>query len=188
LILVSRKPKAKAFKRWIKHEVLPSIRKHGAYMTPKTLDNLLDNPKELGLLLIKLSEQRDIERKAKEKALKEKEIECRAKEKALVENKALEITLDINKEWFSTKRITSVLKINDLNVWRALKKVSNNAGVEMKKVFDANYGTVNSYHYTIWEKAYGFNPKDLTLMGDGDLKELGKEILKLIAGRVWRTL
>ncbi|WP_331281356.1 BRO-N domain-containing protein [Paenibacillus sp. FSL R5-0345] len=35
LILGSRKPEAKQFKRWITHEVIPSIRKHGAYMTPK---------------------------------------------------------------------------------------------------------------------------------------------------------
>ena len=32
LVLASRKKEAKAFKRWIKHEVLPSIRKHGAYI------------------------------------------------------------------------------------------------------------------------------------------------------------
>ena len=34
LVLGSRKPEAKAFKRWITHEVIPSIRKHGAYISP----------------------------------------------------------------------------------------------------------------------------------------------------------
>ena len=34
LILRSRKPEAKAFKRWVTHEVLPSIRKSGAYLSP----------------------------------------------------------------------------------------------------------------------------------------------------------
>ena len=34
LILSSKLPTAKAFKRWVTSEVLPSIRKHGAYMTP----------------------------------------------------------------------------------------------------------------------------------------------------------
>ena len=34
LVLGSRKPEAKAFKRWITHEVIPAIRKHGAYITP----------------------------------------------------------------------------------------------------------------------------------------------------------
>ena len=33
VILVSRKPEAKKFKRWVTHEVLPSIRRHGLYAT-----------------------------------------------------------------------------------------------------------------------------------------------------------
>lgn len=37
LILSSKLPKAKEFKRWVTSEVLPSIRKHGAYMTDETL-------------------------------------------------------------------------------------------------------------------------------------------------------
>ncbi len=35
VILRSDKPNAKEFKRWVTHEVLPSIRKHGEYITPK---------------------------------------------------------------------------------------------------------------------------------------------------------
>ena len=34
LVITSRKPEAKAFKRWITHEVIPSIRKHRAYISP----------------------------------------------------------------------------------------------------------------------------------------------------------
>ena len=44
LILKSRKPEAKAFKRWITHEVIPSIRKHGAYMTPEKLREVILSP------------------------------------------------------------------------------------------------------------------------------------------------
>lgn len=44
LILSSRKPEAKEFKRWITHEVIPSIRKYGAYMTPETIEKVLYNP------------------------------------------------------------------------------------------------------------------------------------------------
>lgn len=36
-VLRSRKPEAKRFKRWVTHEVLPTIRKHGAYVMPETL-------------------------------------------------------------------------------------------------------------------------------------------------------
>lgn len=41
LIMTSRKKEAKQFKRWITHEVLPAIRKHGAYMTPDTIEKAL---------------------------------------------------------------------------------------------------------------------------------------------------
>lgn len=41
LILGSRKPEAKAFKRWVTHEVLPAIRKTGRYAAPGTMTNAL---------------------------------------------------------------------------------------------------------------------------------------------------
>ena len=44
VILRSRKPEAKAFKRWITHEVIPVIRKHGGYMTKSLLEQVLENP------------------------------------------------------------------------------------------------------------------------------------------------
>lgn len=44
LVIGSRKPEAKLFKRWITHEVIPSIRKHGAYMTPETIEKTLTDP------------------------------------------------------------------------------------------------------------------------------------------------
>ena len=59
LVITSRKPEAKAFKRWITHEVIPAIRKHGAYMTKSVLEQVLENP-ELVLLMAQrmLEEQR----------------------------------------------------------------------------------------------------------------------------------
>lgn len=44
LVLSSKLPGAKKFKRWVTSEVLPSIRKHGAYMTPETLQAAILNP------------------------------------------------------------------------------------------------------------------------------------------------
>lgn len=43
-ILRSRKSQAKAFKKWVTREVLPSIRKHGAYMTDQVLEQAVTNP------------------------------------------------------------------------------------------------------------------------------------------------
>jgi prophage antirepressor-like protein len=44
LILTSNKPEAKEFKRWITHEVIPQIRKHGGYLTPSKIEEVLLNP------------------------------------------------------------------------------------------------------------------------------------------------
>ena len=44
LILSSKLPTAKKFKRWVTSEVLPTIRKHGAYMTPQKIEEAILNP------------------------------------------------------------------------------------------------------------------------------------------------
>lgn len=44
LVLASRKPEAKRFKRWVTHEVLPAIRRHGAYATPEMVARSLRDP------------------------------------------------------------------------------------------------------------------------------------------------
>lgn len=44
VILESRKPEARAFRKWITSDVVPSIRKHGAYMTPETIEKTLNDP------------------------------------------------------------------------------------------------------------------------------------------------
>ena len=44
LVLSSRKPEAKAFRRWITHEIIPTIRKYGGYMTKSLLEQVLENP------------------------------------------------------------------------------------------------------------------------------------------------
>ena len=59
LVLSSRKPEAKAFKRWVTHDVLPSIRKHGAYMTEEILQKTLENPDFLIGLATQLKEERE---------------------------------------------------------------------------------------------------------------------------------
>lgn len=44
VILRSDKPQAKPFRKWVTSEVLPTIRKHGAYMTPDVLEQTIQNP------------------------------------------------------------------------------------------------------------------------------------------------
>jgi prophage antirepressor len=64
LVLSSRKPSAKAFKRWITHEVIPTIRKHGAYMTGETLEQALTSPD----FLIRLATELKTEQEARKTA------------------------------------------------------------------------------------------------------------------------
>lgn len=59
LIIRSRKPGAKEFQRWVTHEVLPTIRKHGAYMTQQTLDKALTSPDFLIQLATRLKEEQE---------------------------------------------------------------------------------------------------------------------------------
>ena len=59
LILRSRKPEAKAFKRWVTHEVIPSIRKYGMYATDETLDKLIGDPRYAAKLFTELANERD---------------------------------------------------------------------------------------------------------------------------------
>ena len=57
LIGARRKPAAKRFNRWVTHEVLPSIRKHGAYMTPETIEKAIYNPDFIINLATKLKDE-----------------------------------------------------------------------------------------------------------------------------------
>ena len=130
LVLSSKLPGAKKFKRWVTSEVLPSIRKHGAYMTSDTIDKMINSP-EFGIkLLTALRDEQD-------------------------KRKALETERDRSKEWYSIKRVAHLngvsYKVFD---WRKLKLESQRQGYGVKKIFDANYGEVNTYHVNVWEKVY----------------------------------
>lgn len=59
LILKSKLPQAKQFKRWVTNEVLPSIRKYGAYMTDEVLKEALTSPDFLIRLATELKEERE---------------------------------------------------------------------------------------------------------------------------------
>ncbi|WP_231553568.1 phage antirepressor KilAC domain-containing protein [Prevotella histicola] len=58
VILDSRKPEAKAFRKWVTKEVLPSIRKHGAYMTDNIIERTLADPDYLIQLATTLKAER----------------------------------------------------------------------------------------------------------------------------------
>lgn len=59
LIMSSKLPSAKKFKRWVTSEVLPSIRKHGAYMNDETLEKALTSPDFLIRLAMELKAEKE---------------------------------------------------------------------------------------------------------------------------------
>ena len=83
LILSSKLPTAKKFKRWVTSEVLPSIRKNGGYLTPEKVEEVLSNPDTIIKLATDLKEER-AKRKEAENRLEE------AKPKVLFANAVTE--------------------------------------------------------------------------------------------------
>ena len=59
LVFSSKMPRAKEFKHWVTSEVLPAIRKHGAYATPTTIENIIANPSNAIKLLQALAEEQN---------------------------------------------------------------------------------------------------------------------------------
>lgn len=71
LVLASRKPEARRFRRWIVHEVIPAIRRHGMYAT----EDLLSDPDLAIRAFTALKEERE-----KRRALEEENARMRPKE------------------------------------------------------------------------------------------------------------
>ena len=130
LILSSKLPTSKKFKHWVTSEVLPDIRKHGLYAKQSVIDMMLNDPDSCIKLLTEYKQEKQ-------------------------EKDRLQAELDYSKEWYSIKRVA---KLNDISwksiSWRKLKRASADIGIGVKKIFDANYGEVNTYHVKAWEVAY----------------------------------
>lgn len=71
VILDSRKPQAKIFRKWVTSEIIPSIRKHGAYMTSETIEKALTSPDFLIKLATNLKEEKQKRIEAEHKIQKD---------------------------------------------------------------------------------------------------------------------
>ena len=137
LIAKSQLPSAEEFETWVFDEVLPTIRKHGAYMTPQKTEELLMNPDLIIGLATTLKEERQ-KRIAAENITQEKTKQ-----------------LDEAKEWYTIKRFAKENRLNWRDIsWQALKAISHEHGYMVKKIFDANYGEVNIYHKNVFGILY----------------------------------
>lgn len=78
VILDSRKPEAKEFRRWITSEVIPSIRKHGAYLTSEKIEEVLLNPDAI----IQIAQNLKAEQQARLEAEEKLKLEAEARKVA----------------------------------------------------------------------------------------------------------
>lgn len=74
LILSSKLTEAKKIKRWVTNEVLPTIRKHGAYMTDDKIEEILSNPDTIIRLATELKEERAKRKKLEEEVVHKEDV------------------------------------------------------------------------------------------------------------------
>ena len=82
LILSSKLPTAKKFKRWVTSEVLPSIRKHGAYMTEDTIKKVIAEPDFIIKLATELKKEREQNKQLTETCSQQQQVIGELKPKA----------------------------------------------------------------------------------------------------------
>lgn len=123
LVLGSRKPEAKAFKRWITHDVIPSIRKHGAYMTPDTIEKLISNPDTIIQLATALKEEQE-----KRKAL---EAENEAQRQAIADFQPIKQYVDTILSSDRTLTTTQIAADYDMTA-RQLNRILHEDGIQHK--------------------------------------------------------
>ena len=137
LILRSRKPEAKKFKRWVTHDVLPSIRKTGGY----SMTNMPDftNPAQAARAWADEYEAKMLA----QKQLKELAETVEAQEMALGDHRDWKAVTAIPwlKEYFRDTKPSTCARIG-----KVLTLFSKVKGFEVKKIEDPRWGKVNSYH------------------------------------------
>lgn len=179
LILRSRKPEAKAFKRWITHEVLPSIRKTGQYggyalprvpqSFPDALRMIADIEEEKQLAL----EQRDYYKRTKAEIGSRREATAMATASTATRRaNRLEDSLGIGKTYKQVKAIPWLLEeFSDSRsmyqqVGKKLKNLSQRMGYEIKSVPCPEYPQgVKAYHVDVVKAFRDELERDRNMLG-----------------------
>lgn len=138
LIFGSRKQEAKDFKRWITHDVIPSIRKHGAYMTPQTLEVALSNPDTMIQILTRLKEEQSA------RAAAETKIQLDAPKVALYDT-AMSAGND-----FTMERVSKTLNYGRNKLFQFLReqKILRANNLPYQEYIDRGYFNVRQYSIT----------------------------------------
>lgn len=176
LILRSRKPEAKAFKRWVTHEVIPSIRKTGGYLIAK----LDDTPEAIlaRAVLVAQDTIRRIETERDEAIRTKAEIGSRREATAMAtasaavrKAAALENELGRGRDYKSVKGIPWFLDIFDDTpaaysvAGRKLSDMSRRMDYEIREIEDSHFGSVKAYHVDVIEAFRLSLKNDLNMLG-----------------------
>lgn len=108
LVFKSNKPQAEKFSNWVTDEVLPSIRKHGAYLTPEKVEEVLLNPDTIIKIAQNLKEEQE---KRKQLEIENNELKPKANycEQVLQSENAV-VTTQIAKDYgMSPQALNSIL-------------------------------------------------------------------------------
>ena len=158
VILDSRKPEAKKFRKWITSEVLPSIRKTGAYLTPEKISELFNNPdaiiklcQEWKAALIEKQELRNI---VDIQAIEIAELTPKANYYDLIlqSKEALPISVIAKDYGYSAKSMNRILKDMEIQyrigngVWLVYQNYAKD-GYTCTKTFLLEDGTTKTHTY-----------------------------------------
>ena len=164
LILRSRKPNAKEFKRWVTHEVLPSIRKTGSYsIAPKTYAEALRALAAEVEMREAVEQQKQFAERQRDEAIRTKaEIGNRREATAMAtasaavrQRNALADRMGEGRKWKAVKAIPWLLDVFAPSrgmysqVGKKLSETSQRMGYPVHEVEDSTYGTVKAYHIAV---------------------------------------
>lgn len=128
LVLSSKLPGAKKFRRWVTSEVLPSIRKHGAYMTPDTLDEMISSP-EFGIKLLTALKEEQEKRKALEAQNVALEAENEAQKQTIADFQPIQQYVDTILSSKGTMTVTQIAADYDMTAYQ-LNSILHDAGIQ----------------------------------------------------------
>lgn len=147
LILRSRRPEAKKFKRWVTHDLLPTVRQTGRYQIERRPTSELD-------ILRRAIDQIE---EAQQRAARAEKVAIEATQDARVANARID-AMEGRHNWFSALgyAIDNGMPTDSVSLARFGKLAASIAradGIEPNKVQHSHFGKVNEFPLHVWDRA-----------------------------------
>ena len=182
LILSSKMPNARRFKRWVTSEILPTIRKHGVYAT----DELIANPDLAIAAFTALKEEREKNRLLEQTTAVQKQQIAEMKPKAsyydvVLNCKDLISTSTVAKDygksaiWMNRYLHEKGVQFKQGEIWLLYQKYAEKGYTNTKThSYSANDGTIHTKPHTYWTQKGRLFVYEL-LKADGILPTMEQE-------------